>query len=92
VVRRKKEWFMQRSRPISSSVLLSSLALVAGQAGAITCPPDSVPVGTICVDRYETSVWSVPDPMTRNKTLVAKLKKGTATLAELTGGGAVQLG
>jgi len=30
----------------------------------------------ICVDRYEASVWHVPDPTGRNKRLVVKIQKG----------------
>ena len=70
----------------ASMMLFLSLALVAGQAAAITCPADSVPVGTACVDKYEASVWSVPNPET--STLVARLKKGRVTLGDLVAGGA----
>jgi hypothetical protein len=51
------------------------------------CQPDAVLVGTTCVDTYEASAWQIaPD----NTALVAKVKAGTATLATLTAGGAVQ--
>lgn len=53
-----------------------------------TCPPDSVLVGPACVDKYEGSVWQIPAAATA---LIAKVKDGTATLADLSGGGAVQL-
>jgi hypothetical protein len=53
-----------------------------------TCPPDSVLVGTTCVDTYEASVWQIPPS---NTALVAKVQAGTATFADLTGGGATQL-
>jgi len=76
----------------STLILLSSLTLAAGGAAAITCPPDAVPVGPVCVDKYEASLWAVPDPTTSNATLVAALKQGTATLADLVAGGATQLG
>jgi hypothetical protein len=43
------------------------------------------PLGdTLCVDRYEASVWRVPGAQTA---LVKKLKRGKATLADLTAGG-----
>lgn len=80
------------TRILSSSMLFLSLALAAGQAAAITCPPDAVPVGTVCVDRYEASAWSVPEPAGANKSVVGKIKKGTATLGDLVAGGATQLG
>lgn len=53
-----------------------------------TCPPDAVSVGTVCVDRYEASVWQVAPSSTA---LVQKVQAGTATLADLTAGGATQL-
>ena len=59
---------------------------------ALPCAPDSVPAGTVCLDRYESSVWRVPNPNTTNAPLVAKIQLGTATQADLTAGGATQLG
>jgi formylglycine-generating enzyme required for sulfatase activity len=44
------------------------------------------------MDRYEASVWRVPNPATVNKRLVEKIQLGEATLADLTAGGAMQLG
>jgi len=68
-------------------VALCSWAIVA-QAGPLRCPPDSVKVGTTCVDKYEASVWQIaPD----NTALVKKVQQGRATLADLTAGGALQL-
>jgi hypothetical protein len=54
-----------------------------------SCPPDAVLVGTTCVDKYEASVWQVPDTATA---LVELIKKGEATVEALTDGGATQLG
>ena len=48
------------------------------------CPPDSVAVGTACIDKYEASVWSVPAD---NTTLVAALRAGTASREDLGAGG-----
>jgi formylglycine-generating enzyme required for sulfatase activity len=56
------------------------------------CPPDSVRVGVTCIDTYEGSVWQIPNPTGANRALVNKLKKGRATLADLTAAGATQLG
>jgi len=53
---------------------------------------DSVKVGDTCVDKYEASVWQIPDPTGVNLPLVKKLQKGKATLADLTAAGATQLG
>ncbi|HXJ33534.1 MAG TPA: SUMF1/EgtB/PvdO family nonheme iron enzyme [Candidatus Eisenbacteria bacterium] len=52
------------------------------------CPPDSVRVGTTCVDTYEASVWSIP----ANAALVGAVRAGTANAADLTAGGAGQIG
>lgn len=53
------------------------------------CAPDSVVVGTTCVDTWEASAWQIPAAQT---SLIKKVQKGRATLADLTAGGAVQLG
>ncbi len=53
------------------------------------CPLDSTQVGTLCVDKYEASVWSIP---VENTSLAARVKLGGVTLAELTAGGATQIG
>lgn len=66
---------------------------IQGSPGAssfpITCPPDSVPVGTTCVDKYEASVWQIPSG---SSALIDKVKSGTVTLADLQAGGGVQRG
>ena len=56
------------------------------------CGPDAVVAGAACVDTYEASVWRVPDPLGANKGLVKKIRKGKATAADLSAGGATQLG
>ena len=70
---------------------LLMLGLPAAHA-ALTCGLDSVPAGAVCLDRYEASVWRVPNPTTTNAPLVAKIQLGTAELADLTAAGAKQLG
>ena len=79
-------------KPLRSTVLpvlaYLSLALPA-LAGTLKCPPDSVKVGNACIDLYEESVWQIPPS---NTSLVKRVQQGKATLADLTGGGAVQLG
>jgi hypothetical protein len=44
------------------------------------CPPVSVKAGTVCIDKYEASVWEVP---AASVALIQKIKAGTVTLAEL---------
>jgi formylglycine-generating enzyme required for sulfatase activity len=56
------------------------------------CAPDGVLAGTTCLDRYEASVWRVPQATTTNVPLVRKIQFGRATQADLTAGGATQLG
>ena len=56
------------------------------------CAPDAVVAGTVCLDKYEASVWRVPNPTTTNASLVRKIQLGRATAADLTAGGATQLG
>ena len=65
-----------------------SLGLATPAAVQAACPRDSVAVGPACVDRYETSVWEVPPANTR---LITKIRKGRATLADLTADGATQV-
>jgi hypothetical protein len=55
----------------------------------LKCPPDSAKVGNACIDLYEASVWQL-DPA--NTKLVKLVQSGKVTLADLTGGGATQLG
>jgi len=59
-------------------------------AGA--CGHDAVMAGTVCLDKYEASVWRVPASTTTNVSLVKKIRSGSATRADLTAGGATQLG
>ena len=51
----------------------------------LPCPPDSVTVGSTCVDTYEASLWQI-DPA--NTSLVRKVQTGRVTLADLAVGGA----
>ena len=56
------------------------------------CGPHQVATGPLCLDAYEASVWRVPNPTTANLSLVRKIRLGTASRADLTAGGATQLG
>jgi formylglycine-generating enzyme required for sulfatase activity len=56
------------------------------------CAPDAVPAGTVCLDKYEATVWRVPGATTTNAFLVTRIQLGRATEADLREGGAVQLG
>ena len=68
--------------------LVLSLGLV--EPAAAKCPADSVESGTVCMDKYEASVWQVPPTQT---VLIKKIQKGTVMQADLTSAaGVVQLG
>jgi formylglycine-generating enzyme required for sulfatase activity len=75
-------------------VLLAGAAGAAGPpGGALTkCPVDAVVSGAGCMDKFEASVWRVPNPTTVNKSLVGRIQRGRATAADLAAGGATQLG
>jgi Sulfatase-modifying factor enzyme 1 len=77
----------RRDLIISAAVVWLGMALPA-QALTLRCPPDSVKVGTTCVDTYEASLWQI-DPA--NTTLVRKVQTGRVTLADLQAGGAIPL-
>jgi Sulfatase-modifying factor enzyme 1 len=82
-------------RAIAMSAALALLASTAGAQGAKPlkkCAPDAAVCGTVCMDKYEASVWRVPGPTTINKVLVKKIQQGKATVADLAAGGATQLG
>jgi formylglycine-generating enzyme required for sulfatase activity len=55
------------------------------------CTPDSVKVGSVCVDKYEASVWNIPNPTTANATVVKHVLDGTVTQNELQNAGATLL-
>jgi hypothetical protein len=80
-------------RPLSLALGCALLLAAAPPAAAERrCPPDSVPVGPACMDKYEASVWLVPDATTANRGVVKKILKGTIQLEELEAVGAIQFG
>jgi len=87
---------MPALRVTSMAILCFALLATPAPAGtpktsksATICPLDTIQVGSLCVDKFEESVWSIP---ATNTSLIARAKTGVATLAELTAGGATQLG
>src|SRR5438093_2574103 len=85
----------QVSRAIRVSAACVLLASTAGAQAAKPlkkCPLDALVSGTVCMDKYEASVWRVPNPATTNKGLVTKIQKGKATAEDLALGSATQLG
>jgi hypothetical protein len=75
-----------------AAAALSIAAARAAFADLGACAADSVAAGTTCLDRYEASVWRVPDPNTANASLVAKIRLGSANRGDLTAGRATPLG
>jgi formylglycine-generating enzyme required for sulfatase activity len=78
----------------------AAVVLAAGPAGAgwpgdpAACKPDAVKVGSVCIDKYEASVWKVPATNQAGKSnagLIKKIQNGTVTLADLMAGNATQI-
>ena len=63
-------------------------AALPASALMLRCPPDSVKVGDVCIDKYESSIWQIPSG---NADLVRRVQLGRVTLADLTNGGATQV-
>jgi sulfatase-modifying factor enzyme 1 len=75
-------------------MLLASAAGAGGPPSAplTKCPVDAVVSGSTCTDKYEASVWRVPNATTTNAGLVKKIRQGKATPELLAAGGATRLG
>jgi len=87
----------QRLITVSLALWLATNAVAAGAAGFPTfsvrrCAPDAIVAGSVCLDRYEASVWRVPNPTTTNRSLIRKIQLGMVTRANLIAGGATWLG
>src|SRR6188472_4161375 len=74
-------------------LMLARAATAAGPpSGPLTrCAPDAVISGTGCIDRYEASVWRVPDATSTNRALVARIQAGRATADAIVAAAATQL-
>ena len=85
--------FLQMSLTTGLLMGTASAASAGFPATPVTvCAPDAVVAGAVCLDRYEATVWRVPNPSTTNAPLVRKIQLGMATTADLTAAGATQLG
>jgi len=67
-------------------------AIAQGAKPLKKCPADAVVAGTVCMDKYEASVWRVPNATTTNVAIVKRIQGGKATEADLTAAGATELG
>ena len=83
---------LSRAMMMVATVLLASTAEAQGAKPLTKCAPDAVVAGTVCMDKFEASVWRVAGPTTINKGLVKKIQQGKAKVADLAKGGATQLG
>lgn len=79
---------MKRVIRLAAACFVLSVVLVTPVVAA-DCPDDSVKSGTVCIDKYEVSMWHVPPTATN---VIRKIQEGKATLADLTAVGAVQVG
>jgi formylglycine-generating enzyme required for sulfatase activity len=88
-----KRMIIQMSLAVGLASSPASAAVAMLHTFRVTrCAPDAVVAGTVCMDKYEASVWRVPNPTTVNASLVRRIRRGTATRADLLAGGATQLG
>ena len=90
---------LMRRRVLQAALVAWGVSMAANAVAAsfpmmplTRCAPDAVVAGTVCLDKYEASVWRVPSPTTTNASLVRRIQLGKATLVDLTAGGATQLG
>jgi formylglycine-generating enzyme required for sulfatase activity len=81
-----------RAASALSMIAVPAVAASLPAAAVSRCAPDAVVAGTVCLDKYEASVWRVPNATTTNASLVRKIQRGRATEVDLTASGAVQLG
>lgn len=77
------------------TVIVCAVGLVLGHAFfvqpamAAGCGSDSVQSGTVCMDKYESSVWYVPPSA---HSLIARIQDGRATRANLRSASAIAAG
>jgi|SRR5215813_3838124 len=88
---------MQRNmiwRGLAAAVVMGTAASAWGfpRFPVTRCPADAVVAGAACLDKYEATVWRVPNAKTSNAGLVRKIQLGKVTAADLAAGGATQLG
>jgi formylglycine-generating enzyme required for sulfatase activity len=62
-------------------MMAGAVVLLLARVSAAQCPPDAVLVGNACVDRYEASVWRIPDTLANKDTLIAAIQAGMLTSA-----------
>ena len=79
---------MRTARLVLALLASSLFSATPSDAASLRCARDAVLVGTTCIDKYEASAWRIPPD---RGSLIARIKRGKATLADLQAGGATQL-
>jgi hypothetical protein len=85
-------------RLLVSTIGIAVGLLVTKPAYAADCPKDSVRAGTVCIDKYEASVWQIKPQgaattlSKEQQNVVDSIRNGSVTLGDLNKIGAVQLG
>lgn len=86
-----KQWIRML---VGAALFFSSTAWAGWPGDPAKCKPDAVKAGSVCIDKYEASVWQVPATNPNGKSnagLIKKIQNGTVKLADLTAGGATQV-
>jgi formylglycine-generating enzyme required for sulfatase activity len=93
-----KETMMKRSMmklSLAVGLVMGAASVTAANFPTLPvrrCSVDAMLAGTVCLDKYEASVWRVPNATTTNASLARKIQLGRAMQADLTAGGATRLG
>lgn len=80
---------------MTTSVMLASPVFAGWPGDPAKCKTDAVKVGSVCLDKYEASVWEVPATNLAGKSnagLIKKIQNGVVKLTDLTAGNATQRG
>ena len=78
------------ARAATAALLFATCVQAQGAKPLKKCAPDAVVSGTVCMDKYEASVWQIPDPAGANAKIVKQVKAGKATQEELIAAGAFE--
>jgi hypothetical protein len=80
---------------MAASLMAAAPAFAGWPGDTSKCKADAVKTGSVCMDKYEASVWEVPALNLAGKSnagLIKKIQGGVVTLAQLTAGGATERG
>ncbi len=70
-----------------NSTLSTRVTAIENHQALTLCPPDMVPNGPACIDKYESSVWETSDA-----SLIVKIRTGTAAKVDFNAGNSTQHG